>query len=80
MAHGVGLEPTGGLSTRRINSALRLPFRHPCIKLVAGTAFESVAQGYEPRELPILYPAIMVQHNRIELLSKHWQCLILPLN
>jgi len=49
MAHEVGLEPTIGLSTRRINRALRLPFRHPCVKikkLGTGTAFESVALGY----------------------------------
>ena len=30
--------------------------------LVAGTGIEPVSRGYEPRELPLLYPAIFL-HN-----------------
>ena len=28
--------------------------------LVAGTGIEPVSRGYEPRELPLLYPAIFL--------------------
>ena len=28
--------------------------------LVAGTGIEPVSRGYEPRELPLLYPAIFI--------------------
>ena len=29
------------------------------VLLVAGTGIEPVSRGYEPRELPLLYPAIL---------------------
>ena len=33
--------------------------------LVAGTGIEPVSRGYEPRELPLLYPAMCMPHDTI---------------
>ncbi len=34
--------------------------------LVAGTGIEPMSRGYEPRELPLLYPAILVNKSSLK--------------
>ncbi len=42
-------------------------YSDPFTILVAGTGIEPVSRGYEPRELPLLYPAIFLNVFRVKL-------------